>query len=323
MVTQSMKETQREKKNVARSVTVRVPGATSNLGPGFDTLGLAMNVYNTVTFDVLEHDDKSVPLITLSERTNQKLPSDATNQIYQLLANELGAHAQLLSRVRMHIDCTVPIGAGLGSSGAAALSALWAADALRDLAYDEKQLLRRAVAVEGHPDNVSPSLLGGFTVSAVSKSRDVLVKKLAWPDDWRPIFVVPVRELSTKHARSVLPRLVPRMDAVHNVQRVALLLAAVAAKDETLLFEALDDKLHEPYRASLVPELAELRKLSRHSEVYGCVLSGAGPTIMLLTHSRSLNNVSGILEDWAAAQQQQPQILKLEVDNQGLKQIDE
>jgi homoserine kinase len=323
MVVQAMKDTKSQKNNVSRSATVRVPGATSNLGPGFDSLGLAMNVYNTVTFDLLDADDKSVPLITLSERTYQKLPRDASNQIFQLFAAQLGEHSPILSRVRIHIDCTVPIGAGLGSSGAAALAALWGADALLGRQYDEKQLLRKAVAIEGHPDNVSPSLLGGFTVSAVAKNQDVLVKKLRWPDEWRPIFVVPARELSTKHARSVLPRMVPRMDAVHNVQRVALLIAAVSAQDETLLSEAFDDKLHEPYRASLVPELSELRKLTRGGDAYGCVLSGAGPTCMILTHRRHLNTISHSLEDWAEAQKERPTILQLAVDNEGLKQVDE
>ncbi|HEY9773545.1 MAG TPA: homoserine kinase [Planktothrix sp.] len=312
-------------KGIEKRLIVRVPGSTSNLGPGFDTLGLALTIYNTVTFDVLEKNDSEVPLIRLSSATSKSIPVDATNHIYAILQQTLGASAKpLLDRVRISIDCNVPVGSGLGSSGTATLAALWAVQHMRDACCDKESLLQAATKLEGHPDNVSPSLLGGFTISAVARdARRILVEQLRWPEQWRTIFIVPTRSLSTKHARSVLPKALGYSDAVHNIQRVSLLVASVAKADSEMLVHALDDRLHEPYRAYLVPELLQLRKALKSTPALGCVLSGAGPTLMVLAHSRSVQEVLSAIESWSEKQSDKPRILDLQVDQEGLQQLHE
>jgi homoserine kinase len=312
---------QQTRGGVKHRLTVRVPGSTSNLGPGFDTLGLALTIYNTVTFDLLEENDPSIPLIQLVGSTDVSLPVDGSNHIFAVLRQELGEdNKEILDRTRITIDSAIPIGSGLGSSGTVTLAAIWAAQRLAGITPVTQQLLESATRIEGHPDNVSPSLLGGFTVSAVNKeTKRVLVEELPWPANWHTIFVVPQRSVSTKHARSVLPETVDLQDAVHNVQRSSLLVAAVAKSDGAMLTHALDDKLHEPYRAELVPELTELRQLLRKQPALGCVLSGAGPSIMVVVDSRFLNEVLTVLQDWAATKAEQPRILNLQVDHSGLQ----
>ncbi len=305
-----------------RSISVRVPGSTSNLGPGFDTLGLALSLYNTVTFDVLTSNDPAVPLVSVFGEGTGSLPCDGTNHIYRILRDQLSENPELLSRVRLRVECSVPVGSGLGSSGTATLAALWGASQLVGRVRDNIQLLADATSIEGHPDNVSPSLLGGFTISAMNAGqREVLVQKMSWPSHWQAMFVVPNRQLSTREARAVLPKAVPFQDAVHNVQRVSLLLAAVASANEDLLRNAFDDKLHEPYRQHLIPELVDLRRALRGSNALGCTLSGAGPTVMVMFSKRHRNEIETLVENWAAAQESVPRVLNLSVDQEGLKPL--
>lgn len=303
---------------VVRSVTVRVPGSTSNIGPGFDSLGLAVTIYNTVRFDLLATNDSSVPLVTFESGESLPLPTDRTNHIFQVLERFWSADPAVLDRVRISIDCAVPIGSGLGSSGTATLAAAYAAKVLNGQDPALQSVLENATLIEGHPDNVSPSLLGGLTVSGTSH-RKVFVQKLQWPEEWQLLFVVPSRQLKTSEARAALPKVVPFKDAVHNVQYVSLLLAAVANRDAEQFSYALQDKLHEPYRASLVPELLELKKTVRGSGALGCVLSGAGPTVMIVSHRAQVPEVQSVLEPFAL--QTKSRVLKLAVDAQGLTSL--
>jgi homoserine kinase len=316
---------------IERRLMVRVPGSTSNLGPGFDTLGLALQIYNTVTFNVLKKNDPAIPLISWSgsetmpeSGTVKRIPLDETNHIYKIVASHLRGDSELLSRLRITIQCAIPIGSGLGSSGTATLAALWAAQMLKTGEIEARTLLADATKVEGHPDNVSPSLFGGFTTSVdTGGERGVIVQNLKWPDEWESLFVVPMRQLETAKARAALPASVSLKDAVHNVQRVSLLLAAIAQKDEEALSYALDDRLHEPYRASLVPELGELKKLASGAGALGVTLSGAGPTVMIWVSSLHREYVFETVRKWAGAQEANPHILRLSVDRKGLKSLHE
>jgi homoserine kinase len=214
------------------------------------------------------------------------------------------------------------LGKGLGSSAAAVMGAVWAAFALNDSAAvpDHSTMLAEATALEGHSDNVSASLLGGMVVCSKSqRSRQIVTQKMLWPREWCPIAVVPPYVLSTKKSRSVLPRTVTREDAVHNIQKVSLLMAAVANRDEDALKEALHDKLHEPYRETLVPELPAVRKLLSDFPILGCVLSGAGSSILTLVNQRHRAQVLQCLNEWASNQQDAPDVLDLQVDQEGLR----
>ena len=307
---------------VLKRLTVQIPGSTANLGPGFDTLALALKIYTRLTFELLERNDVTVPLITLKGAIAGSLPSDKDNLIYRVLSNLWYDCPDLLQRVRITIESEIPLGRGLGSSGTAILGTIWASYVLSDRIPDQARLLSEATQIEGHPDNLAASLMGGLVVSArAATGRDIVTQKLAWPEHWRTLVVVPGYSLTTQKARSVLPRQVRLEDAVANVQRVALLVSAVLNRDETALSEALHDKLHEPYRAQLVPELGSLRRRLAGLPVLGCTLSGAGSSVLVLVTERHKAEVLDCLEKWAGAQPEPASVLDLNVDAEGLQEL--
>lgn len=310
-----------------RRLTVKVPGSTANLGPGFDALALALSVHCTLHFDILPDDDKSVPLITLESPLLDEIPTDESNMIYQVISSTWRAAPELLRRIRIRIESNIPPGKGLGSSAAAAMGAVCAAYALADVDHDKpailadaKAMLADAMKLEGHVDNVSASLLGGLIACSYSDDgKNVITQKLLWPTEWCPLVVVPQYVLSTNKSRSVLPETVSRKDAVNNIQRVSLLLAAVANKDDEALREALHDRIHEPYRIALVPELHDLRQLLANKPILGCVLSGAGSSVLVLVNQRHRKNILQDLREWARKRAKPPDILDLQVDQEGLR----
>lgn len=337
-----------------KRLTIKVPGSTTNLGPGFDTLGLALSVYSTFRFAVLDRDDRSLPLITVKGKAEGLLPTGTDNVVYQIMRDNWAGRLEILSRVRIEIETDIPLARGLGSSSTAVLSALYAAKTLsgpgNDAAWldaaktlsgpdaakkpsrltaaetmnrlqpDREIILSEAARIEGHPDNVAASLLGGFVVAAPRTSgRGAITERLAWPDDWSTIVVVPPYPLSTELARKALPKSVRMKDAVANVQRSSLLVAAVARRDDGALKEALDDRLHEPYRAPLVTELGELKKLLRHTPALGCVLSGAGSSVLIIVNRKEKEDIIARVKNWASRRAKPPEILDLNVDTEGLK----
>lgn len=303
-----------------RKLTITVPGSTANLGPGFDALALALNLHCTLNFQLLEKNDKSIPLITLKGSLQHGLPKDQNNLIYTVLSNLWRNDPDLLQRVRITIESKIPLGKGLGSSAAAIMGAVWAAYALTDHIPDNGRMLEHATDLEGHADNVSASLLGGLVVCGRSQTtRAIFTQKVLWPKEWCPIVVVPQYVLSTKKSRSVLPKTISREDAVHNIQRVALLLAALSNKDEEAMQHALHDRLHEPYRLALVPELGAVRKELSDFPVLGSVLSGAGSSVLTIANQRHRKQILQCLREWAQRQSEPPDVLDLEVDQEGLR----
>lgn len=303
-----------------RSLTVRVPGSSANLGPGFDALALAYKLYCTLNFRILEKNDTSIPLITLKGRLVEGLSKDQNNLIYTVLSNFWQSDPDLLQKIRITVESEIPLGKGIGSSAAAITGAIWAAYALNRHNPDDKAVLAKAQELEGHADNAAASLLGGLVVTAHSaKSRAVVTQRLVWPEDWSTIVTVPAAALSTKKSRSVLPKQYTRADVVHNLQSVAMLLAAVHNRDEEAMQEALHDRLHEPYRSELVPELAAVKRLVSDLPAMGCVLSGAGSSILTIVNQRQKQQVLDCLNDWGRSQAAMPEILDLSVDQEGLK----
>ncbi|HEY9869467.1 MAG TPA: homoserine kinase [Candidatus Obscuribacterales bacterium] len=306
----------------ARRLALRIPGSTSNLGPGFDTLGLALGIYTRLTFDLLLSNDPQVPLITLKGAIARGLPADRNNLIYAVLSKLWHDKPELLHRVRITIESDIPLGRGLGSSATAILGTVWAARVLAGEDPDRAGVLADATPLEGHPDNLAASLHGGLIICAeAASSRHIITQRLKWPDEWHTILVVPAYSLTTRVARAVLPKQVPLPDAVANVQRVALLVAAVVNRDETALFEALNDRLHEPYRLEMVPELSLLRRHLSGMPILGCVLSGAGSSVLIVVNKRHKGQVVDSLTAWSASQRSAPRILDLIVDHEGLKEL--
>lgn len=303
-----------------RKLKVRVPATSANLGPGFDTLAIAYKLYSTIEFEVLEKQDSSGPLISLKGNLEGKLSRDASNLVAKILKEECRDQS-ILQRLKISIKSEIPLARGLGSSASATVASLWAAQVLAGKTPDNEYLLARAAELEGHGDNAAAALHGGLVASArASGSAKLITQKLPWPENWASLIVVPPYELSTQKARSVLPDSYSRSDTVANLQKLAILLAAVQNQDDSAMREALsDERIHEPYRISLVPELAQLKKRLRDFPILGCVLSGAGSSILILLKQSQLRLIKSELEAWREESCPGAELLDPEVDQEGLK----
>ncbi|MFS0733505.1 homoserine kinase [Microbacterium sp. 1P10UB] len=261
-----------------RSVHVRVPATSANLGPGFDTLGLALSVYDELVVTELGRDGLE---IHVTGEGAASVPMDASHLVVRAMAHAFASVGRPLPGVRLEAVNAVPHGRGLGSSGAAVVAGLLAAKGLLEpeVELDADALLRLATELEGHPDNVAPALFGGLTIAWVDETGPQH-KKLLVHRGVSPLVFVPEFTMSTSVARSLNPLNVPREDAVFNVSRSALLIAALTQSPE-LLLAATEDKLHQNYRAQAMPETDRLVRALRAGG-FAAVVSGAGPSVLVL-----------------------------------------
>jgi homoserine kinase len=261
-----------------RRVQVRVPATSANLGPGFDTLGLALSVYDELV--VTERGDDRIEVDVTGEGADA-VPRDASHLVVRAMAHAYAAVGRTMPGVHLEAHNVIPHGRGMGSSGAAVVSGLLAAKGLLEGEVDfaPDALLRLATELEGHPDNVAPALFGGLTIAWLDETRPQH-KQLIVHRGVAPLVFVPEFTMSTKVARSLQPLQVPREDAVFNVSRSALLIAALTQSPE-LLMAATEDKLHQSYRAQAMPETDRLVRALR-AEGYAAVVSGAGPSVLVL-----------------------------------------
>ena len=251
-----------------------MPATSANLGPGFDAVGLALALYNEVTLE-------EAPGIWVSiegegadhlDRGEANLVVRAARSVYERLERPFrGIKVACVNRI--------PTGRGLGSSAAAWLAGIVGVNALLGSPLDRDTLLTLAAKGEGHPDNAAAGLLGGLTVACWSGGK-VLALSLPVPSEIRWVVLIPEVQSSTAEARAVLPGTVSRADAVFNLQRLALLLAAFWAGRPDLLSVAMEDRLHQPYRRRLFPWMERVAAAARSAGSHGCVLSGAGPSLL-------------------------------------------
>jgi homoserine kinase len=255
--------------------TVRVPASSANLGPGFDSLGLALGVYLTCRFR------RSDSLIIRSQgRDAAQISTGPDNLIWQT-AVAVGKSLNLpMPPIELEIRNDIPLGKGMGSSAAALTAGVVIADELLELNWKPPRILDEAARLEGHPDNVAPCTLGSIVASAIDSGGVTRAVRLDMPQGFGLAVVVPDFDLPTAKARAVLPSAYSRADAVFNVQRASLLIAALATGSTCAFPAALEDRFHQPYRAPLVPGLEEILKL-RAPGLLGCALSGAGPSILV------------------------------------------
>jgi homoserine kinase len=257
------------------ATTLRVPGSSANLGPGFDALGIALQIYLTCRFRVSEKFR-----ITCSGRDVSAISCDEDNLIWQTALAVAQANGRTLPLADLEITNEIPLGKGLGSSAAAITAGVVMAVKLLGLDWPTSQILDEAARMEGHPDNVAACVLGSIVVSAVEPCGITKAIRIAMPPAFDVAVVVPDFVLPTKEARAVLPDICSLADATFNIQRAALLVAALATTDTSVFPAALDDRLHQPFRAQLVPGLGEILRL-RAPGLLGCTLSGAGPGVLV------------------------------------------
>ncbi|TQL48522.1 homoserine kinase [Homoserinimonas aerilata] len=263
---------------IGRSVSVKVPATSANLGPGFDTLGLALSLY-----DELEVTTRHEPgaTVTVTGVGAGEVPTDASNLVVQAIAFTFDRYGVELPGLFLLANNRIPHGRGMGSSGAAIVAGVMAAKGLLEgiVELDSHALLSIATDMEGHPDNVAPALFGGLTIAWTSESGPQH-KKLIVHRGVTPLVCVPEATMSTALARSLRPESVPHEDAIFNVSRSALLIAALIQSPE-LLLAATEDRLHQNYRASAMPDTTSLVEELR-AQGLAAVVSGAGPSILVL-----------------------------------------
>jgi homoserine kinase len=264
---------------VGRSVLVKVPATTANLGPGFDTLGLALSVYDELTVTTRAEPGATVHVEGVGAG---EVPTDESNLVVRSIAYVFNAYGIDLPGLELIARNSIPHSRGMGSSGAAIVSGVMAAKGLLEgvVEIDSQGLLALATALEGHPDNVAPALFGGLTIAWMTPEGP-RYKKLIVHRGVSPLVAVPVESsMSTALARSLQPESVPHEDAIFNVSRSALLIAALIQSPE-LLLAATEDKLHQSYRASAMPGTDRLIRMLRERGL-AAVVSGAGPAILVL-----------------------------------------
>mgnify|MGYP001809729373 CR=1 FL=1 len=285
-------------------VTVKVPATTANFGAGFDCFGMALPIYNVITIEETVLPGTGIEINIMSETDNddefaiEHIPKDENNIIYkavEMLYNSIG---QSPSELKINIKSQIPIAKGLGSSAAIIVGGLLAANELLGKPADEAALLSIATEVEGHPDNVVPAIIGGLVLTSQEEDGSIVYRKLTWPEEWHLTICVPDYELATDISRSVLPKEIPLQNATFNTRRTAMFIEALHTKDAELMKLALQDKLHQPYRTKLVPGLQDIMDNLKHEEnVIGCVLSGAGPSILIISQKNNLDRIKSIVSD--------------------------
>jgi homoserine kinase len=281
----------------AASVRLRVPASSANLGPGFDAVGLALTLYNTVLVEPAERWEID------GERDLGRL---ATHPAYRGARRALafveardGGRRPRALRVRQDND--IPLGrGGLGNSATAVVAAAAAAARLAGRSLDEADLITLAAEIEGHPDNAAAAVLGGLVVAVHAEGR-VVARRLPLPRPPRVVLAIPSIEIPTSRARSRLPADLPFADAAFSVGRASLLVAALATGDHTLLAVAMEDRIHTPYRAPLVPGLHEALAAARDAGAWGAALSGSGPAVVALVEPDQPAREAAVASALAAA----------------------
>ena len=270
---------------VRSALSIQVPGSIANLGPGFDTLAVAVKLYLRLAVQF----QPGVDDLTFRFRDCSPGGENYIERAFRFLARQHGGSFPSLS---VDVSSDIPTKAGLGSSAAATVAGLRLYELIAG-PLSTQGLLNAACALEGHPDNVSAALLGGLTVSCQMPDRSAFAVRMQWPQSLRFVVLTPDLSLATSHSREALPNLVSREDAVFNLQRVSLLLQALQSGEFSLLREALQDRLHQPFRQRLVPGLEEALTLE-HPDLLGVCLSGAGPSIVALAE-RNLDEIESLL----------------------------
>ena len=260
-----------------KKVSIQVPATSANCGPGFDTLGLACTLYNEATYEIT--DTRGFKLEVTGEGADYLKPFGRNLAFASFLRvwNAVTGGERIGLKVTM--TNRIPMSRGLGSSSSAIVAGLYAANALCDDYYTKDQLLDIATEIEGHPDNVAPAIYGGFTISYMENKKAHSLRVVpARPLKF--IAVVPDSKLPTPLARQAIPATVPHKDAVFNTSRASLLVGALLTGKYEYLGMALEDKLHQPYRAHLIPGLEDVFAAAKAAGAYNAIISGAGSTVM-------------------------------------------
>lgn len=290
---------------MTNSVQVTVPATASNLGPGFDCLGLAVNLCNQVILQTaggFRSSGEPNVCVTVNGLGEDSLPTGRGNLVVRAAERVFAQAGRIPDRLTVRLINRIPPCSGMGSSAAAIVAGLVGANELCRRPLKPDQLLALAAEMEGHPDNVAPALLGGFTISVVGEDGVIRVLQPRVRRDLICIFCVPDATLPTTRARRALPKSYRRADVVFSLSRAAMLTALLQGGSTGLLKLAMEDRLHQPYRAKLVPGMTEAVAAAVKAGALGACLSGSGPTVLAFTdHHGSTDHVGSALKKAFAA----------------------
>jgi homoserine kinase len=295
------------------AVTIQVPATTANIGPGFDCLGAALNLYNRFSFT----PQMDALTITASGVNADRVGLNADNMVYTSFAKLFTHLGKPVPGVKIDLHMEVPLARGLGSSATAIVGGLMGANALAGNPLSLQELADLATEIEGHPDNVVPALCGGCRLSATGVDRAWEVSELAWHESVIPVVAIPAFELSTHDARQVLPETYSRSDVVFNMAHVGLLMQGLATGNADWLKAGLQDRIHQPFRKALIAQYDQVQAAAIAAGAHGLVISGAGPTLLALTTQDCAEGVrSAMVGAWESAGIS-AQALVLDLDRQG------
>ncbi len=296
------------------TVKVRVPGTTANCGPGFDAIGIACTIYNDLELIL----SKQGALVIEIEGEGQGLiPTDEKNIVWQVVQAVLKKVGNTDQGIHIKMYNQIPLSRGLGSSAAAIVAGLVAANAATGSTLSNEDLFDMATEMEGHPDNVAPAIFGGITTSIMQDDRAHYLRFMP-PAKLRMVVAIPEFNLSTHAARQVLPKTVPFIDAVFNISRTSLVIGALCQGEFELLRYALQDKIHQPYRMHLIPGMQQVFDAAIAKGAFGAVLSGAGPCLIAFAQE-NCDEIGSAMVQAFASNQIKSNYLLLDIDTEGAR----
>lgn len=291
-------------------ISITIPATTANIGPGFDCLGMALNLYNSI--EIYEDVDK---LTIEIDGVSSEIDSDENNLIYIAIKRLYSEVSKRVPPIRIVEKVNIPISRGLGSSAACIIGGLMAANVLLGSPFGKDRILDIANEMEGHPDNITPALLGGFVISAVTDSGIRYIRHSV-DSNLKLIAMIPDFTLQTSKARSVLPQVVDYKDAVFNVGRSSLLTASLITGNLDNIRYAVEDKLHQPYRLNLIPDGEKLYTAAYENGADAFFISGSGSTLMaVVSQDEVLEKMKGFCKGLSTNWE----VRTLQVDNCGIK----
>ena len=296
-----------------RKICIRIPASTSNLGPGFDCLGMALGLYNRITAQEIDSDRVE---ISVSGEGAGVVSTGDDNLVWRSMHRLFREVGYVHRGIRLHLENDIPVARGLGSSAAARVGGLMAAKVLCGTDLSDRDILDMACELEGHPDNAAPALMGGLVVSSV-RGGHVECVRIDPPEGIVAVLAVPSFELPTEKARRVLSDTISLVDAVHNIGCVALLTAAFATGAFGAIRSAMEDRVHQPYRAPLIPGMQSVFDAALEAGALGAAISGAGPTILALTDADPERIGESMCAVWKE-QEVASRILVLDIEPQGV-----
>jgi homoserine kinase len=299
------------------TVKVRVPGTTANCGPGFDTVGIACTIYSELELILSEKGNLT---IEIDGEGKGCIPTDENNIIYQAVRTVLDKVGKPYQGIYLKLYNKIPLARGLGSSAAAIVGGLIAANAATGNTLTKEEIFSIATIIEGHPDNVAPAIFGGITISVMQGDQPVYLRFL--PEKTLSMVVaIPEFNLSTHRARQVLPDIITMKDAVFNISRVALLIGSLCKGEFHHLQYALEDKVHQPYRQQLIPGMQQVFHAAIAKGAYGAALSGAGPCLIAFTESNCHEIGAAMVQAFADNNVKADSVI-LTIDAEGAKVIE-